>query len=141
MYSINDLYGYKNYDYLTKLIEKIIFQFNLDNGLFSITFIDDEKMQELNKNYRNIDSTTDVLSFAFEDNQRIKYNEFRVLGDIYISIPKMKLQAKEYSKTEKEELSFLVIHGILHLLGYDHNNKRQEKIMFELQEALLNEKF
>ncbi len=138
MYAINDLYGYKNYAFLNKLLEKVITKLKLENAIFSIVFIDDEKMQEINKQYRNKDETTDVLSFAFEDNEDIKYNEFRVLGDIYISIPKMQAQALEYDNSEKSELAFLVVHGLLHLLGYDHMTDKEEKEMFSLQEALLN---
>ncbi|NLA32935.1 MAG: rRNA maturation RNase YbeY [Mollicutes bacterium] len=140
MFAINDLYGYKNYSFLNKLLEGVITKLKLDNAIFSIVFVDDEKMREINKKYRNKDETTDVLSFAFEDNENIKYNEFRVLGDIYISIPKMQAQALEYEHSEKKELAFLVVHGLLHLLGYDHMTDQEEKEMFTLQEALLNEK-
>ena len=139
MYSVNDLYGYNDYDYLNAIIDKTLNKLNIDNVIFSIIFISDEEMQKLNKEYRNIDQTTDVLSFAFEDNAKIKYNEVRLLGDIYISIPKMKDQALEYHHSEEWELSFLVVHGILHLLGYDHMEKEEEKIMFAIQEAILNE--
>ncbi len=138
MFTINDEYGYENdYKYLENLIKKSLKTLNPGEVIFSIIFIDDDKMRSLNKKYRNIDKTTDVLSFAFEDNAKIKYNEFRVLGDIYISIPKMKEQAIENEKTEEAELSFLVIHGFLHLLGYDHMHEDDKKVMFELQEALL----
>ena len=106
---------------------------------FSIVFIDDEKMYELNKNYRGIDRTTDVLSFAFEDNNKICYN-IRQLGEIYVSIPKMQEQAKDYGHSKKRELAFLVVHGLLHLLGYDHTlGIEEEKEMFEKQELVLNE--
>ena len=66
------------------------------------------------------------------------YNNERLLGEIYISIPRMQEQAKEYQHSEKRELSFLAVHGMLHLLGYDHLNKEDEKIMFDLQELILN---
>ena len=138
MFSINDLYGYSDYDYLTKIIEKTLVKLKVNDVIFSIIFIDDEKMRELNKDYRQLDKTTDVLSFAFEDNEKLQYNEFRLLGDIYISIPKMKTQALEYEHSEEKELSFLVVHGILHLLGYDHMKPNDEKIMFGLQEEILN---
>ena len=87
---------------------------------------------------RNKDAVTDVISFAFEDNAKLVYNDFRVLGDIYICIPRMIDQARDYGHSEKRELSFLTVHGLLHLLGYDHQTKGEEKEMFALQELILN---
>lgn len=137
MFEIIDEFGYSDYEYLSDVID-----FTLDkmqcNGLLNIIFIDDETMHSMNKTYRNIDRTTDVLSFAFNDNKRIE-TEINMLGDIYISIPKMKAQALEYNHSEKRELSFLTVHGILHLLGYDHMKEEDEKIMFALQKEILNE--
>lgn len=96
-------------------------------------------MHELNKTYRGIDRTTDVLSFAFEDNETIEC-DYRMLGEIFVSIPKMKGQAIEYGHSETRELAFLVVHGILHLLGYDHTlGEKEEKEMFSRQELVLNE--
>ena len=95
-------------------------------------------MHEMNRDYRGIDRTTDVLSFALEDEG--KFEDFRELGDIFVSIPKMKAQAKEYGHSEKRELSFLVCHGLLHLLGYDHTrSEEEEKIQFGLQDKILSE--
>ena len=111
----------------------------VDSSIFSIVFIDDEKMHELNKTYRGIDRTTDVLSFAFEDNNKLCYN-IRQLGEIFVSIPRMQQQAKEYGHSEVRELSFLVVHGLLHLLGYDHTKgEKEEKEMFSKQELVLDE--
>lgn len=127
------------YDYLRKIIDKALEMEKVSSSMFSIVFIDDEKMHEMNKLYRGIDRSTDVLSFAFEDNEKIEYN-VRQLGEIFVSIPKMKEQAKEYGHSEKRELAFLVIHGLLHLLGYDHTlGELEEKEMFERQELVLNE--
>lgn len=138
--NITDLYGYESdYKYLNKLINHALKKLKIKNAIFSIIFIDDEKMHEMNKKYRGIDRTTDVLSFALEDNDDFVNSDVRILGDIYISIPKMKSQAREYGHSEKRELSFLTIHGLLHLLGYDHQIKEDEEIMFGLQEAILNE--
>lgn len=135
-YSIVDEFGYSNFDYLNDLLDKTLDKLNID-GIFSIIFIDDDKMHEMNYKYRGIDRTTDVLSFALNDDKSFKGN-INVLGDIYISIPKMVEQAKEYGHSEKRELSFLVIHGLLHLLGYDHMKKEDETVMFNLQEEVLN---
>lgn len=128
-----------NYDYLPKIINKALEMEHVKNATFSIVLIDDDTMHEMNKKYRGIDRTTDVLSFAFEDNEKIEYN-IRELGEIFVSVPKMKEQAKEYGHSEIRELSFLVVHGILHLLGYDHTlGEKEEKEMFRKQELVLNE--
>ena len=112
---------------------------NVDNLEFNVIIIDNERIHEINKTYRGIDRPTDVISFALEDFKDIEYqNNYRLLGDIYISIDKVREQAKEYGHSEKRELSFLAVHGLLHLLGYDHMEKDEEKIMFEKQEMILN---
>lgn len=105
---------------------------------FSVIIVDNKKIHEINKQYRGIDRPTDVISFALEDNEEITFDHYRPLGDIYISIDKVKEQAKTYGHSEKRELAFLTIHGFLHLLGYDHMNKEDEKIMFAKQEEILN---
>ena len=135
-YNIVDEYGYKNYDYLTDLLDATIKKLKID-GIFSIIFIDDDRMHKMNYEYRGIDRTTDVLSFALNDDKTFKGN-IDVLGDIYVSIPKMQEQAREFGHSEKRELSFLVIHGLLHLLGYDHMSEEDEKVMFRLQEEILS---
>ena len=78
------------------------------------------------------------ISFAFDDNSDIINEKFHLLGDIYICIPRMIQQAEQYGHSEKRELSFLTVHGILHLLGYDHMVLEEEKIMFDKQELILN---
>ena len=138
MFEIIDNYGYENYEYLNEVIEFTLNKFDMNEALLNVIFIDDEVMHEMNRNYRGIDRTTDVLSFALNDNKRID-TEINVLGDIYISIDKMKSQALEYGHSEKRELSFLTVHGILHLLGYDHMEKCDEEIMFGLQKKILEE--
>ena len=139
-YDIIDEFGFKeDYSYLNEVIEHTLEVENVTNAVFSIIFIDDEQMHEMKKTYRGIDRTTDVLSFALEDNQTIEL-PIRELGDIFISIPKMKEQAKEYGHSEKRELSFLVVHGLLHLLGYDHTiSEEEEKKQFGLQDKILND--
>ena len=139
-FEIIDEFGYqKDYQYLNDVINHTLEHENVTNAYFSVIFIDDEKMHEMNKEYRGIDRTTDVLSFALEDNQTFK-TEIRELGDIFISIPKMEAQAKEYEHSEKRELSFLVCHGLLHLLGYDHTRSEEdEKIHFGIQNEILED--
>ncbi len=137
-FSIIDEYGYPDYKYLNKIIKRTLKLENVKKANLEIIFINDEKMHELNKKYRGIDRTTDVLSFAFEDNEKLRYNT-RQLGQIYISIPKMKEQALEYNHSEKRELAFLTVHGLLHLLGYDHTlGIEEEKEMFAKQELVLD---
>ena len=136
---INEFNYKENYDYLEEVINHTLEMENVSNAVASIIFIDDTKMHELNLEYRGIDSTTDVLSFALEDNKSIS-ESIRVLGDIFVSIPKMQAQAKEYNHSEKRELSFLVCHGLLHLLGYDHTRSSEdEKIHFGKQEKYLSD--
>jgi len=138
MFEIIDNYGYENYEYLRDVIEYVLKKFNEENSILNVIFINDEIMHEMNRDYRGIDRATDVLSFALNDNKRIE-TEINVLGDIYISIDKMKSQALDYEHSEKRELSFLCVHGILHLLGYDHMNESDEKVMFKLQKEILEE--
>ena len=106
---------------------------------FNVIIVDNEFIHKMNKEYRGIDRPTDVISFALEDEHDIDYDDFRLLGDIYISIDKAKEQAKEYGHSLKREICFLSVHGLLHLLGYDHMKKEDEKVMFARQEMILNE--
>lgn len=138
-YEINDNDLYKDYDYLNGVIESTLKHEKVKNAILSIVFVNNEEIRRINKEYRGIDKVTDVISFAFEDNLKILYNKMRVLGDIYICIPRMLEQAKDYGHSEKRELSFLTVHGLLHLLGYDHMNKDDEEKMFALQELILSE--
>ena len=123
---------------LKKLVDQIIKKFSLEQAEFNIIFVDNDYIHKLNKEYRNINRATDVITFALEDNMDIKL-DIRILGDIYISIDKTKEQAQEYGHSFFRELSFLTVHGMLHLLGYDHQNEQDEKIMFSLQDEILNE--
>ena len=137
-YEIVDNNLYKDYDYLNDVIRTTLEHENASDAYLSIIFVDNDEIQEINRTYRNIDRVTDVISFALEDNNEKVVGD-RILGDIYLCIPRMKEQAKEYNHSEKRELSFLVCHGLLHLLGYDHvNNKEEEKVMFDLQDEILD---
>ena len=109
----------------------------LKNVMFNVIIINDNTIHKINKEYRNIDRPTDVITFALEDNKMIETPEVRVLGDIYISYDKVKSQAKEYNHSTKREICFLAVYGLLHLLGYDHMTKEDEEKMFGLQKELL----
>ncbi len=122
-------------EYLKFIVKKL----NIEKGIFNIIFVSNEEIHKINKEYRNTDRVTDVISFALEDNQDIVYEDFRLLGDIYIAIDVAYDQAVEYNHSREREVCFLATHGILHLLGYDHMNEEEEKEMFSLQEKLLQE--
>ena len=129
----------ENLEVLEPLLTYALEVENVDNLEFNVIIINNEEIHKINKEYRGIDRPTDVISFALEDYKDIKYeNDYRVLGDIYISIDKVKEQAKEYGHSEKRELAFLAVHGLLHILGYDHMEKEDEKVMFSKQELILD---
>ena len=138
MIEINNLTKEKinEIDELTDYTKFLIKYMNIEAS-FSIIIVNNDKIHEINKEYRGIDRETDVISFALEEGENYEVKE-RLLGDIYISIDKVYEQAKEYNHSIKRELFFLVTHGFLHLLGYDHMTKEDEEIMFPLQEKILN---
>lgn len=110
----------------------------------SVTFVNNEEIQEINRIYRMKDQPTDVISFAMEEMGEgeiaIKGEDLpTILGDVIISIPRTIEQASEYNHSFMRELGFLSIHGFLHLLGYDHMEKEDEIIMFAKQKELLDE--
>ena len=137
-FTIVDNNLYSDYDYLNSVINRTLKELNVSNAIFSIIFVSLEEIHKLNKQYRGIDRPTDVISFALEDDAD-KIMDLRILGDIYICIDKMKEQAISYGHSNKRELSFLTVHGLLHLLGYDHQTKEEEEVMFGLQEKILKE--
>lgn len=122
---------------LKTFLENVAKDEKLDNGEFNVIIVDNEKIRQINKEYRNVDRETDVISFALEDDKTFVIQDYRVLGDIYISIDKALEQAREYGHSFKREFSFLALHGLLHLLGYDHMEKDDEEVMFSKQEEVL----
>ncbi|MED2972513.1 rRNA maturation RNase YbeY [Fictibacillus sp. B-59209] len=115
-----------------------------DETELSVTFVTNERIHEINKQYRNKDTPTDVISFAMEEmgegELEITGDDLpRILGDIIISAEIAKNQAEEYGHSFLRELGFLTVHGFLHLLGYDHLNEQEEKKMFSRQDEILNE--
>lgn len=139
MYDVINNYGKEipNYEEIEKYVEYLVKELNLDNCMFNIIFITNKEIHKINKEYRKVDRPTDVISFALEDNKDIEYKDFRLLGDIYISVDRAIEQARDYNHSLKRELCFLSTHGILHLLGYDHQTKKEEEIMFTKQKELL----
>ena len=133
-------------DYQTvyeELVEKTLNHLGLHfDPYISVTFVDNEFIHNINRDYRHIDRPTDVISFAFLDGDENKDKIFQsnamvVLGEIYISFDKAREQALAYGHSLDRELKFLFVHGLLHLLGYDHMTKEDEKIMFVLQDQIL----
>lgn len=120
------------------IINKVSDMFELENNIVSIVLVDNNEIHRINKEYRNIDSETDVISFAFMDELINPDSDLVNLGEIYICLDKAHSQAEEYGHSYKRELSFLLTHGLLHLLGYDHMNEEDEKEMFSLQDEILN---
>ena len=122
------------------VLQHAVVKEKLENVIFNVIIVDNDYIHELNKNYRNIDRETDVITFALEDEKdMVAPAGERVLGDIYISIDKAISQAEGYGHSLLRELSFLAVHGFYHLLGYDHMTEEDEKIMFSKQEEVLHE--
>jgi len=103
-------------------------------GGVEVNIVDNKFIKKINKECRGVNKETDVLSFAWQEDKVIK-SDF--LGQIYISYPKIKLQAKENNITIKEEFVRMLAHGILHLIGYDHNIKKRADKMFKIQEEVV----
>lgn len=117
-----------------KTIKSIFKDINLKKE-FNLIFTTEEEIQRLNKEFRNIDRVTDVISFANCDDPD---NELeRELGDIFICVKRAHEQAIEYGHSDIREFSFLAVHGYLHLCGFDHQNKEDEEIMFKKQDEIL----
>ena len=140
----NSLYPeYENYeDIYLEIASKAINHLGLSfEPIISVSLVNDETIHQINNDYRHIDKVTDVISFAFNDgedrNTLYHSGAMVVLGDIYICVDQAKRQAEEYGHPLDREMRFLFVHGLLHLLGYDHMNKEDEEIMFPLQEEIL----
>lgn len=120
-----------------------------DDTEMSVTFVNNQRIQELNREYRGVDRATDVISFAIEDNADDDFplvmdSELAAeipenIGDIFVSIDKVAEQAKFLGHSNDRELGFLVVHGFLHLNGYDHQTPEDEKKMFTLQRKILDD--
>ncbi len=118
---------YQNFkDIITKATEME----GYDGGEISIAFVDNEKIKELNNKFRNKDEATDVLSFPMDE---------EILGDIIISAERALSQSKDYGHSFKREICYLVTHGILHLLGYDHKIEGEKEEMRKKEERILKE--
>jgi probable rRNA maturation factor len=134
--------SWQNYRrYLNTIVLKTVETLNIDAQLaLSLILIDDDAMLRMNKEYRGVDRSTDVISFAAEEGEAdFVASDIRELGDVFINIDAIRNQAEDYGHSLKREFCFLFTHGLLHLLGYDHMNGEEEKEMNSLQESILNE--
>ncbi len=134
--TIDEDIDFTNVDNICKFACK---KLDIVNPLFNIIIVDKEKIQQINRDYRNKDAVTDVISFAFEEVPDVKYDNLRFLGEIYICYDRCKEQALEYGHSIERELCYLSIHGLLHLLGYDHIKEEDKVIMRALEEEILSE--
>ena len=141
---IDEKEEYKN------VIEKVLSQCFEEEKLedsklcVTVTLTTPKTIQEINKQYRNIDRATDVLSFPMfekdELDKKIQENDFEnedILGDIVVSVEKVKEQAIEYEHSFERELSYMIVHGFYHLMGYDHIEEDDKKVMREKEENIL----
>jgi probable rRNA maturation factor len=117
--------------------EKIL-KLEKDNEI-SVTFVRSASIHKINREYRGIDRPTDVISFAIRDDIDMDIpEEEKDLGDLFINIDYAKKQAEEYGHSYQREIGFLFTHGLLHCLGYDHMKPKDEKVMFALQDQILD---
>lgn len=129
------------YPLLDKYYQKTLKTLKInDNYVLSLIIVGPRKIKTINRDYRNIDKVTDVISFALLDSgEELQYEKEIELGDIFINRDRVLSQAKEYKHSVKREFVFLFVHGLLHLLGYDHMNPKDEKIMFNLQKKIVGD--
>lgn len=135
-------------DKLEQLLQLACQTAHIDSGTVSLSFVDDETIRKLNKQYRQVDHATDVLSFAMTENEDEMFsqpngvnaaaNMERLLGDVVIAVPTALEQSKAYGHSLEREIGFLFVHGLLHLIGYDHHDEAAEEEMFSLQEEILH---
>ena len=135
----NDLKDY--YPYLEEYYQKTLEILQIeDNYVLSLIICGPITIKRINRDYRNKDAVTDVMSFALLDNEdAVEYEDCIELGDIFINRQRVFSQAKEYGHSVKREFVFLFVHGLLHLLGYDHMNKEDEEKMFSLQRQIVGD--
>jgi len=143
LFNDEKLINAENAEKINSIVEFIGKKENINSQDFeiSISFVDNEKIKEMNKFYRDKDSVTDVLSFPQYDSiEEINDEEgYLSLGDIVISLDKVEKQAKEYEHSFERELLYLTTHGMLHLLGFDHINESDKNKMRKVEDAIMKE--
>lgn len=119
-------------DTVNEAAQKVAELYGLDNAQVSITLTDNPHIHEINRTYRKVDRPTDVISFALNEGEEPEIEggaPINVLGDIIISVERAKEQAADYGHSVRREIAFLTVHGMLHLLGYDHIKEEDRKEM------------
>lgn len=127
-------------DFFNRIATSAEKELNLEKDLeLSVTFVRSRTIHKINREYRGIDRPTDVISFAIRDDLDDEIpEEEKDLGDLFINIDYARKQAKEYGHSYQREIGFLFTHGMLHCLGYDHMKPEDEKVMFALQDRILD---
>jgi len=108
------------------------------NGLIELIFVTDRQIRVINKKYRNLDRTTDVISLSYIDNSPFPLESDDLAGEIFISLDTSKRQAENRNISLSSEIQFLFVHGMLHVLGYDHLTPKEREVMFALQTKILS---
>lgn len=119
-----------------KVVKNFLKIYHLEGQLLSLAFIDDNEIKEINKTYRSIDKTTDVLSFPSSKEEKL---EDKFLGEILINYNQVKRQVGEYGEDERQEFIFILVHGLLHLLGYTDETEEDKKKMIKLGRKLIDQ--
>ncbi|NLY88275.1 MAG: rRNA maturation RNase YbeY [Firmicutes bacterium] len=124
---------------LVRLAERVLSAHGKDRAEAGVTLVGEKKIQQLNRDYRGIDAPTDVLSFPMQEPGEIQTGEEpEILGDVVICVPRAAAQARDFGHSFRRELFYLAVHGLLHLLGFDHENETEKRKMREKEEAFLS---
>lgn len=129
--------------FVEKILQHAAREEKIEDAELSVSFVTNDTIREINREYRDKDQPTDVISFAMEEQGEGEVviqdsGEPRVLGDIIISLDRTREQAADYGHSFERELGFLAVHGFLHLVGYDHMNEDDEENMFAKQDVILS---
>lgn len=135
MIEINNKAGFDiDLDKVKRVVKKFLDYYKLKGYKVSIALVDDKEIREINKNYRNLDFVTDVLSFSSSEEEK---EEEKFLGEILINYNQTKRQASSFGHTPWEEFVFILVHGLLHLLGYDDSSEEDKEKMISLGEKII----
>ena len=122
---------------MRKVVSAVLSRVGRSADDVSIHWVGAERMRTLNRRYRGKDRPTDVLSFAAEEGWHIMKQAARDLGDVFLCVPQIERQAKQYGVTYIEEATRMLAHGVLHLAGFDHRSRKEAKTMFGIQEKIV----